>query len=209
LPNYWAEQLYCKAQIGKGSTFTLYLPLKYKEGANTVGEYVANNIYNDTAHAHLAGAAESAINDDRHNIAPGDKVILVIEDDVRFTKIIIDKAHGLGLKVIAAVTYPEIFNSIKDYSPIAITLDVNLPESNGWKLLKLLKNDLNLRHIPVHLISGEENRVLAMKYGAQSFHLKPLSNKSLDELLSGIKRFNEREVKSVLVVGARRKRKDL
>ena len=189
-----------QSEIGKGSTFTLYLPLKYKEGAKTVGEYVAKNIYIDNAPANLAGAAESAIDDDRHNIAPGDKVILVIEDDVRFTKIIIDKAHDLGLKAIVAVTYLEIFNSIKDHSPIAITVDVNLPESNGWKLLKLLKNDLNLRHIPVHLISGEENRVLAMKYGAQSFHLKPLSNKSLDELLSGIKRFNERDVKSVLVI---------
>jgi len=165
-----------------------------------VDEYLAENISSDNAHAHLAGAAESAINDDRHNIAPGDKVILVVEDDVHFAKIIIDKAHDLDLKAIVAVTYLEIFNSIKDHNPIAITLDVNLPESNGWKLLKLLKNDLNLRHTPVHLISGEENRVLAMKYGAQSFHLKPLSNKTLDELLSGIKRFNERSVKSVLVM---------
>jgi signal transduction histidine kinase/CheY-like chemotaxis protein len=194
-----------QSEIGKGSTFTLYLPLKYKEGANTVGEYVANNIYIDTPHAHLAGAAEFAIDDDRHNIASGDKVILVIEDDVHFTKIIIDKAHDLDLKAIVAVTYLEIFNSIKDHNPIGITLDVNLPESNGWKLLKLLKNDLNLRHIPVHLISGEENRVLAMKYGAQSFHLKPLSNKALDELLSGIKRFNERAIKSILVMESREK----
>src|SRR5476651_2062583 len=189
-----------QSEIGKGSTFTLYLPLKYKEGANTVDEYLAKNIPIDNAHAHLAGAAEFAINDDRHNIAPGDKVILVIEDDAHFTKIIIDKAHILDLKAIVSVTYLEIFNSIKDHNPIAITLDVNLPESNGWKLLKLLKNDLNLRHIPVHLISGEENRVLAMKYGAQSFHLKPLSNRSLDELLSDIKRFNERDVKSILVM---------
>src|SRR5476649_2521951 len=189
-----------QSEIGKGSSFTLYLPLKYKEGANTVDEYLAKNISSDNAHAHLAGAVESAINDDRHNIAPGDKVILVVEDDVYFTKIIIDKAHDLDLKAIVAVTYLEIFNSIKDHNPIAITLDVNLPESNGWKLLKLLKNDLNLRPIPVHFISGEENRVLAMKYGAQSFHLKPLSNKSLDELLSGIKRFNERDVKNVLVM---------
>ena len=190
-----------QSEMGKGSTFTLYLPLKYKEGAKTVGEYAAKDIYIDNTRTNLAGAVEPTIYDDRHNIAPGDKVILVIEDDARFTKIIIDKAHGLGLKVIAAVTYPEIFNSIKDYSPIAITLDVNVLKPNGWKLLKLLKNDLNLRHMPVHLISGEENRVLAMKYGAQSFHLKPLPDKSLDGLLSGIKRFNERDVKSVLVVG--------
>src|SRR5665213_3157089 len=189
-----------QSEMGKGSTFTLYLPLKYKEGAKTLGEYATKDIYIDNIRTNLAGAAEPTIDDDRHNIAPGDKVILVIEDDVRFTKIIIDKAHDLDLKAIVAVTYLEIFNSIKDHNPIAITLDVNLPESNGWKLLKLLKNDLNLRHIPVHLISGEENRVLAIKYGAQSFHLKPLSNKSLDELLSGIKGFNERAVKSVLVI---------
>jgi CheY-like chemotaxis protein len=57
---------------------------------------------------------------------------------------------------------------------LAITLDVNLPDTNGWKVLDLIKSDLNLRHIQIHVISGEENRELAFNRGARSFHLKPV-----------------------------------
>ncbi len=74
----------------------------------------------------------------------------------------------LGLKVVVAISYLEIFESITKYNPIAITLDVNMPESNGWKILKLLKSDINLRHIPVHVISGEDNKLMSLKYGAKS-----------------------------------------
>jgi CheY-like chemotaxis protein len=63
--------------------------------------------------------------------------------------------------VLVAISYLEIFDNIIKYNPIAITLDVNMPESNGWKILKLLKSDINLRHIPVHVISGEDNRIMA------------------------------------------------
>ena len=70
--------------------------------------------------------------------------------------------------------------------PIAITLDVKLPDTSGWKVLDLFRNDLNYRHIPIHLISGEENSVLALKRGARSFHLKPLENESLNELFNDI-----------------------
>jgi len=126
--------------------------------------------------------------------------VLVIEDDPRFTKILIDKAHDLNLKVVVAISYLEIFDSIIKYNPVAITLDVNMPESNGWKILKLMKNDINLRHIPIHLISGEDNKVTALKYGAKSFNLKPLSNNSLDELISGIVSFHDHTKKRLLVI---------
>ena len=196
-----------ESELGKGSAFTLYLPFKYKEAAKSMEENTAvaevNSVYTAAATTKAmlnTDIEEKVIEDDRHTIQPGDRVILVIEDDVRFTKIMIDKVHDFGLKAVVATTYVDIFEAIQNYHPIAITLDVNLPESNGWKILKLLKRDLNLRHIPVHLISGEDNRALAFKRGAKSFHLKPLSNKSLDELISGIIKFNDRAVKKVLVV---------
>ena len=75
-----------------------------------------------------------------------------------------------------------------------------MPESNGWKILKLMKNDINLRHIPIHLISGEDNKVSALKCGAKSFSLKPLSNSSLDELISGIVSFHKEIKKRVLII---------
>ena len=76
-----------------------------------------------------------------------------------------------------------------------------MPDTSGWKVLDLLRNDLNYRHIPIHLISGEENQILALKRGARSFLLKPLENESLNELFEDIVSFQqERNVKNVLVV---------
>jgi len=187
------------SELGKGSTFTLYLPLKYKEEKSApvkVKEaYPVSHL-----RTNLIDTAELVIDDDRHNIVAEDKVLLVIEDDLRFTKILIDKAHDFNVKVVVAISYLEIFDSIIKYNPIAITLDVNMPESNGWKILKLLKTDINLRHIPVHVISGEDNKIMALKFGAKSFSLKPLSNNSLDELISGIVQFHEHAKKRVLII---------
>ena len=78
----------------------------------------------------------------------------------------------MNLKAVVATNYLEVFDFINRFTPIAITLDVKLPDTSGWKVLDLLRNDLNYRHIPVHLISGEENRSLALKRGARSFLLK-------------------------------------
>jgi signal transduction histidine kinase/HAMP domain-containing protein/CheY-like chemotaxis protein len=187
------------SELGKGSTFTLFLPLKYKE--EKLVQVKAKEAY-PAAHirTNLIDSAELAIDDDRHNIVSEDKVLLVIEDDLRFTKILIDKAHDLNLKVVVAISYLEIFDSIIKYNPVAITLDVNMPESNGWKILKLIKADINLRHIPVHIISGEDNKLMALKSGARSFSLKPLSNTSLDELISGIVNFHQQAKRKVLVI---------
>jgi HAMP domain-containing protein/signal transduction histidine kinase/DNA-binding response OmpR family regulator len=187
------------SELGKGSTFTLYLPLKYKEEKSAPVKIkepapIAHNRSN------LIDATELLIDDDRHNISAEDKVLLVIEDDIRFTKILIDKAHDLNLKVVVAISYLDIFDSIIKYDPVAITLDVNMPESNGWKILKLLKTDINLRHIPVHVISGEDNRATALKSGARTFHLKPLSNNLLDGLITGIVSFHSHARKRVLVI---------
>ncbi|WP_199269724.1 HAMP domain-containing protein [Mucilaginibacter lacusdianchii] len=195
------------SELGRGSVFTLYLPFRYKDASKSLEENVAVVSTNPTYPATATNKAllnndaeEKVVDDDRHNIQQNDRVILVIEDDMRFTKIMIDKVHDFGLKVVVASTYVDIFDAIQNYHPIAITLDVNLPESNGWKVLKLLKKDLNLRHIPVHLISGEDNKALAYKRCAKSFHLKPLSNRALDELISGIISFNDRPVKRMLIV---------
>ncbi|TKC09902.1 response regulator [Pedobacter polaris] len=186
------------SELGKGSVFTLLLPLKYQEGGIVVPQ--AKDHFTSQARTNLIDTVEMHIEDDRLHIVAEDKVIIVVEDDVRFTKIVMDKAHDLNLKVVVASGYFEIFESIQKYNPIAITLDVNMPESNGWKILKLLKSDMSFRHIPVHLISGEDNKAMALKLGAKSFNLKPLSNKALDDLISGIIAFNSQQKKRVLII---------
>ncbi|MEO6732100.1 MAG: HAMP domain-containing protein [Ferruginibacter sp.] len=157
------------------------------EGGDFKNLAIVNEMINDTG-------------DDRTHIQPNDKVLLIVEDDLRFGKIITEKAHENNLKTIVAVSYIEVFDFINRFTPIAITLDVKLPDTSGWKVLDLLRNDLNYRHIPIYLISGEENRNLALKRGARDFLLKPLDNESLNELFEDISSFTNREVKKILLV---------
>jgi len=208
------------SEVGRGSVFTLYLPIEYnpklmkkdKQSALVLSEYeVAQNDEKLSIQTiptiklperDLEGVNEIINNtgDDRNNILPTDKIVLVVEDDLRFAKIMIDKAHEMNMKTIVATSFGEVFELTNKYNPCAITLDVKLPDASGWKILDLFKNDMNFRHIPVHLISGEENRALAIKRGARSFHLKPLKNEALSVLFTDIADFNNKVQKDLLVV---------
>jgi CheY-like chemotaxis protein len=140
------------------------------------------------------------IGDDRNNIVSSDKIVLVVEDDIRFAKIMMEKAHEMDLKVVVATSVADVFDLTNKFNPIAVTLDVKLPDASGWRILDLFKNDINFRHIPVHLISGEENRLLSMQRGARSFHLKPLKAEALTVLFNDVVEYNNRKPKRLLIV---------
>jgi len=207
----------------KGSTFTLFVPIENAPGVISRETSDNLNAYHQLQLGGDSGEIDTLLNslrvtnedagkmtivnemindagDDRHSIQAGDKIVLIVEDDLRFGKIIIEKAHGHQLKAIVATNYIEVFDFINRFTPIAITLDVKLPDTSGWKVLDLLRNDLNYRHIPIHLISGEENKMLALKRGARSFLLKPLENDALNELFEDIVSFAAKQTKKVLVV---------
>jgi HAMP domain-containing protein/signal transduction histidine kinase/CheY-like chemotaxis protein len=211
-----------ESQVGIGSSFTLFLPIEYnpaipkkeKQSTLKISEYkLAETSATDTmiqsvptikvAETKDLDVLNEIINqvgDDRNNIISTDKVVLVVEDDINFGKIMIEKAHELDLKVVVATNFGEVFDLTNKYNPIAVSLDVKLPDASGWRVLDLFKNDMNFRHIPVHLISGEENRLLAMQRGARSFNLKPLSTDTLHALFTDIVEYNSRKVKKLLVV---------
>ena len=211
-----------ESEVGHGSAFTLYLPIDYnpnmvkkeKQSSLTVSEYKLTEAVGDdiaiqsvptikVAEAKEMDVLNEIINevgDDRNNILATDKVLLVVEDDVRFAKIMIEKAHELNLKVVVATGFGDVFDLTNKYSPIAVTLDVKLPDASGWRILDLFKNDINFRHIPVHLISGEENRLLAMQRGARSFNLKPLKSEALAVLFEDIVSYHGYRPKNVLLV---------
>ena len=212
------------SQAGQGSTFTLFLPLESVKNisphvvpqsikviqqlqmdtdesqTNLLGTLRITNEGIDVGNMDIVNEMINETGDDRSHIQTNDKVILVVEDDLRFGKIMIEKAHEKGLKAIVATNYLEVFDFINRFSPIAITLDVKLPDTSGWKVIDLLRNDLTYRHIPIHVISGEENRVLALKRGARSFLLKPLGNDLLNELFADIISNDQKEMKSILIV---------
>ena len=209
------------SEPGVGSSFTLFLPLNHDsstlalnpQSVTTLDEASSNNGSIDNllqamritkegidSNMSLVNEMINDTGDDRSNIQPGDKIVLIVEDDMRFAKILVEKAHEIELKAIVAVSYLEVFEFINRFSPIAITLDVKLPDTSGWKVLNLLRSDINYRHIPVYLVSGEENKLLAMKRGARSFFLKPLDNENLKNLFKDINILNNKQVKNVLVV---------
>jgi signal transduction histidine kinase/DNA-binding response OmpR family regulator/HAMP domain-containing protein len=210
---------------GHGSVFTLYLPQESRPMTTTADKApegikaIQNLVTEDQDINSLLGSLKitnegvesrpsmdivnemiNEAGDDRNNVFPSDKVVLVVEDDLRFSKIIIEKAHQMSLKAVVATNYLEVFDFINRFNPIAMTLDVKLPDTSGWKVIDLLRNDLNYRHIPIHVISGEENRVLALKRGARSFLLKPLDNDAMNDLFEDIVSFSEKREKKVLVV---------
>jgi len=211
------------SEPGHGSTFTLFVPIDYnpthvrKEKQQSVlREYdlTQNNDKLDIQSApgsvittkvpdrDLEGVNEiiNESGDDRNMIMSHDKVVLVVEDDLRFAKIMIEKAHELGMKAVVATGFAEVLELMNKFIPIAVTLDVKLPDASGWKILDLFKNDMNFRHIPIHLISGEENRLLSMQRGARSFNLKPLKNEALSVLFKDIVEFHSRTPKRLLIV---------
>jgi len=209
-----------ESESGRGSAFTLFLPIDYnpnlvkkeKQSSLKVSEYQLAESDEQAIQSvptvkvtevkDLEGLSEiiNETGDDRTNVLAHDKVVLIVEDDLRFAKIMIEKAHELDLKVVVATTFGDVFDLTNKYSPIAVTLDVKLPDASGWRVLDLFKNDINFRHIPVHLISGEENRLLAMQRGARSFHLKPLTNEALSVLFTDIVEFYNRTPKRLLIV---------
>jgi HAMP domain-containing protein/signal transduction histidine kinase/DNA-binding response OmpR family regulator len=210
-----------ESEVGQGSAFTLFLPIDYnpnlvkkeKQSSLTVSEYKLAEVSDDLAIQSVPTVKVTEVKDldplneiinqvgdDRNNIMSHDKVVLVVEDDLRFAKIMIDKAHEHDLKVVVATSFGDVFDLTNKYNPISVTLDVKLPDASGWRILDLFKNDINFRHIPVHLISGEENRLLAMHRGARSFHLKPLKNEALSVLFNDIVKYHERKPKRLLIV---------
>jgi HAMP domain-containing protein/signal transduction histidine kinase/CheY-like chemotaxis protein len=209
------------SEAGLGSTFTLFLPLQYnpasikkeKQSSLTVSEYklgegsdialiqsVPTIKVSDTKDLEGLNEIINEMGDDRTHIAENDKVVLIVEDDIRFAKIMREKAHELGIKVVVATSFGEVFDLTNKFNPIAVTLDVKLPDASGWRVLDLFKNDINLRHIPIHLISGEENRLLAMQRGARSFNLKPITSQALTVLFDTIIEEERRKFKKVLIV---------
>jgi CheY-like chemotaxis protein len=148
----------------------------------------------------MTESVEEIVEDDRNMIQHGDQVLLVVEDDIRFVKILAERAHEFGMKVVAANSHVELFDFINKYNPVAITLDLKLPGANGLKILKLLKNDLNFRHIPIYVISGEESGEAALRLGARDFYLKPLSNQLLNNIFRDIKSLCERKVRTILII---------
>jgi len=127
--------------------------------------------------------------DDRDAVHPGDRSVLVVENDLAFARVLLESAREQGFKGIVTTQGTTALTLLNEYHPSAILLDIFLPDIEGWRVLARLKNDITVRHTPVTVISPEEARELAPDSGARRFVAKPLqSRKAVDEVLADVVR---------------------
>ncbi|HEY6218974.1 MAG TPA: response regulator, partial [Gemmatimonadaceae bacterium] len=140
------------------------------------------------------------IADDRDEITPGDRSVMIVEDDLAFAKILLDMARDKGFKGIVVPDGDTALEAAHVYQPDAITLDVSLPGIDGWVVLDRLKHHPNTRHIPVHIISGIRERQQGLKAGAMAYLEKPVTKEALEDSFTKIAQFIDQPVKRLLVV---------
>src|SRR5205814_4438413 len=180
----------------------LYLPLKYvgPSAAIRPPTGLAAGISPPSGfHIVLERPAEQ-IADDRLEIQPGDAILLIVEDDPHYARIMIDLARDKGFKTLLAMRGDDALELAKQYQPTAVSLDVFLPDMLGWNVLSQLKKNPLTRHIPVQIITLDEDRQHGLARGAFSFVVKPTTPDGIAEALSRIKDFAQPRRKRLLVV---------
>jgi CheY-like chemotaxis protein/HAMP domain-containing protein len=187
---------------GQGSTFTLYMPVSYSGSARHGMVQQAPDQMSTTAIATSLAVAKSVepIPDDRDTIAQGDSTMLIVEDDPHYAQLLLEMSRERGFKGIVAVTGQSGLELARRYQPTAITLDVFLPDMLGWTLLNHLKIDLDTRHIPVQMLSVEEERQHGLSHGAFTYLVKPATTAELEKAFDRIRGYVTPHTKRLLVV---------
>jgi CheY-like chemotaxis protein len=181
------------SKLGQGSTFTLYLPLSYTGPTGAARPLAITPIA-------LPAAREETVPDDREQAQPGDKTLLIVEDDPHYARVLLGLARDKGFKGIVATRGNAALTLARQFLPTAITLDIFLPDMLGWTVLNNLKLAPATRHIPVQIISIEEERQHGLSHGAFSYIIKPATTQGLEQCFDRIKEFVMPRTKRLLVV---------
>jgi CheY-like chemotaxis protein/signal transduction histidine kinase len=141
-----------------------------------------------------------SIEDHRDTITKDDKVVLIIEDDLKFASILLIQANKKGFKCLSAASGEDGLLLAVKHKPQAIILDMGLPGINGHQVLNELKANPSIRHIPVHIISAKERSLKPIKEGAIEYLMKPVNKKDLEEAFNKIENFVSRKLKNLLII---------
>jgi len=219
---------------GKGSTFTLFLPQTYIGSRSTRlrtpaeialhkppnvqlndlfleagGPHLPATIPNETEEREPESLTLNEAQDDRDTIQPDDRVLLIVENDLAFARLLLESAREKGFKGLVTTLASGALALTRDFEPDIVTLDLFLPDMNGWRVLSRLKNHLATQHIPVCVISTDEARNQALEAGAVGFIPKPLQSKeSLDEAIGELHRFVTRSERHLMLLMSESEERD-
>lgn len=200
--------LYINSEVTEGSEFVLTIPISAEEQSQETPSLIELVKDDNVQPLFVAQEEENAfasikaeyipdeLEDDRNTIADGDKVILIIEDDTNFAKALMDFSHKQGYKVLSTVRGDRGISLARQYLPLAILLDIELPVKNGWEVMEEIKKDSKTRHIPVHIMSSHEAKKESISLGAIDFIRKPIVLDQITEVF--------RKIEEALKAGSRK-----
>ncbi|WP_395943392.1 response regulator [Brevundimonas sp.] len=200
-------ELRLQSRPGEGSTFTLLIPQMYDPDQIAPRERPPSVIREEAAPAEpttlsppMASRRSGAVEDDRDHLQGGRRLLLVIEDDDVFAAIVRDLAREMGFQCLVAGTAEDALRLAKQFQPSAVVLDVGLPDHSGLTVLDSLKRDDTTRHIPIHIISGEDHGPTALSLGAVGSLVKPVRREALADVLRALESKLNGAARRVLIV---------
>ncbi|MBC6983530.1 HAMP domain-containing protein [Caulobacter sp. 17J80-11] len=187
---------------GAGSTFTLFLPLNFSPAVQTTPSLrAAQRPMALPAPEPTGDEPAQATMDDRDAVGPADPVILIVEDDPRFSAIMLSLVRDCGFKGVVTAEGAAVPALARRFSPDAVILDVGLPDMDGLALLDMLKRTPETRHIPVHVISAEDQRGLGLALGACGFTSKPVAPEAVVSTLHEVRDLAAKTERRVHLIG--------
>ena len=193
----------------EGSTFTLCIPV-YGSSLRTVEiekapplEIITSEEDENTEkpkNNYLSAVIPDEIEDDRNSIAEGDKVILIVEDDINFAKSLLNFTRKKGYKGVVSVRGDYALNFAMVYKPVGVLLDIELPVKSGWEVLEEMKNNSQTKHIPVHIMSSHKLKQESLLKGAVDFLDKPVAFDKIPEVFLRIENIINKEAQKVLII---------
>jgi signal transduction histidine kinase/CheY-like chemotaxis protein/HAMP domain-containing protein len=187
-------------EIGKGSTFALYVPLRIEDAQHQTLDESTTEAVPGQVRRDLVSNPSAQILDDRESVQPGNQVLLMLEGDARFAGILLEAAHQKGFKAIVTTRGAQAQALVERFKPVAITLDPGLTDIDGWALLEQLKRNFATRHIPVQIISSADDHTRGLRYGAFDCLLKPVTADEIEHALVGIVKFARRKSRNLLLI---------
>jgi len=197
-------EIQLRSAVRVGSTFTLFLPHTYV-GPSTGTSMLERQTSSPAKPLHMTVAnvveqVAEQVPDDRNNLQPDDAILLIVEDDPHYARVLCDLSRDKGFKVLVAGRGSEALALAREFHPSAISLDVFLPDMVGWTVLNHLKQDPNTRHIPVQMLTMDEDRRHGLSRGAFAFVTKPTTPEGLETAFARIKEYSAPRLKRLLIV---------